>query len=303
MDQKYLLKSITRLALVLMVLCFFSVLADDYAKHLPKIPGQYIDLGSHRLHYRCEGRGSPTIVVDNGIAGSATQWYEVQSQLSKKFRTCVYDRAGYVWSEPGPAPRTTRQIAEELKALLLASDETGPYVIVGHSFGGFTAMRMAEIFASDIAGLVLVDSSTPDVLFDETLQRDHLINPIAEGAATGNDSVPQTSLEMARFLNSRRKALFVQMDEISNFQDSARQVAQTDALRNLPLLILARDPSVDAQNRLREQRWREAQRNLAKLSNISEFHLAKGSDHFIHLRKPFWLANKIAEFATAAIQP
>ena len=113
--------------LLLVIVILFTpatVSGQDYSKGLPRIPGQFVDVGTHRLHYRCEGQGRPTLVIDNGIAGSAAQWYGVQALLAERFRTCVYDRAGYVWSEPGPAPRTTAQIASELRSLLAEQRRT-----------------------------------------------------------------------------------------------------------------------------------------------------------------------------------
>ena len=290
--------------LAVLYLLFASVAyGHDYAKNLPSIPGKFVDLGTHKLHYRCEGTGQPTLVIDNGIAGSAAEWYRVQGLLAKHYRTCVYDRAGYVWSEPGPAPRTTKQIAGELKSLLENSGEAGPFVFVGHSFGGFTAMRMASLMAGDVLGVVLVDSSSPEVFFTAETQQQPIVNPIAAGAATGNDGVPTTPQEMARFLNSRRKALFVQMDEIANFELSASQVIDEQALRELPMLVVARDAAGDSGQSMeqvdRETEWRRAQLRITSLSSASRFALATGSDHFIHLRKPNWLANEIESFVTS----
>ena len=280
-----------------------TAFAQDYAKDLPLIPGKFVDIGTHKLHYRCEGTGRPTLVIDNGIAGSAADWYRVQGLLASRYRTCVYDRAGYVWSEPGPAPRTTTQIASELKSLLENSGEPGPFVFIGHSFGGFTALRMASVMAEQVAGLVLVDSSSPNVFFEYDKQQGPIVNPIAAGAATGTDGVPSNPQEMARFLNSRRKALFVQMDEIANFRVSAKQVIDEQALRNLPMLVVARDvqAAADSTQENREAEWRRAQQQITALSKASEFVLAEGSDHFIHLRKPNWLAGRIDSFVAGLL--
>ncbi|MGR8947329.1 MAG: alpha/beta fold hydrolase [Gammaproteobacteria bacterium] len=273
---------------------------EDYSKGLPQIPGEFADVGTHRLHHLCTGDGTPTIVIDNGIAGSATEWYDVQEQLATRFRTCVYDRAGYAWSEPGPAPRTTAQIADELQSLLEVKGENGPFVFVGHSFGGFTAIRMASLLPAKSLGVVLVDSSSPEISFDHALPHGHIVNPIAVGAASGTDKVPSTPREMARFLNSRRKALFVQMDEIANFKVSAKQISAAGPLKNLPMLIVARDSAVEAMTDMesahREAEWRQAQEKLSQLSANGQLTIAEGSDHFIHLRKPQWLASEIENF-------
>src|SRR5258708_33550245 len=73
-----------------------------------------------------------------------------------------YGRGGYGWSEPGPEPRTSLQIAKELKALLDAAGETGPYVMVGPSFGGFNVRVFTGLYPADVAGVVLVDASHED---------------------------------------------------------------------------------------------------------------------------------------------
>lgn len=288
-------KIINPLFLLGVLVYCFAVSANDYSQDLPLIPGEFVDVGTHRLHHRCIGKGRPTVVVDNGIAGSATEWYGIQSALATHYRVCVYDRAGYVWSEPGPSPRTTRQIANELQTLISESGESAPFVFIGHSFGGFTAMRMAVIMQERVVGIVLVDSSSPGVFFNHARPSEILRNPIAVGAATGNDKVPSTPEEMARFLNSRRKALFVQMDEISNFETSAQQVTDFANLTKLPMLVVARDQN-SQQLGARDEVWRQAQIKLSQISQQGELLIAEGSDHFIHLRKPAWLAEKIKAF-------
>lgn len=82
--------------------------------------------------------------------------------LSKQTQVCAYDRAGYGWSEPGPAPRTTDQIVGELFDLLVEAAIPSPYVLVGHSFGGYNAQYFAKVYPRLTAGMVLVDSSHPE---------------------------------------------------------------------------------------------------------------------------------------------
>jgi pimeloyl-ACP methyl ester carboxylesterase len=77
-------------------------------------------------------------------------------------RVCVYDRAGFGWSDPGPFPRTASRIADELRVLLDRSGEKPPYVLVGHSFGGLVMRIFAKRYADVAAGLVLVDPAQPE---------------------------------------------------------------------------------------------------------------------------------------------
>jgi pimeloyl-ACP methyl ester carboxylesterase len=86
----------------------------------------------------------------------------VQPEVAKFARVCSYDRAGYGWSDSGPEPRSSLQIAHELKQLLEAAGEKGPYVLVGHSMGGYDIRVYTGQYPNDVAGMVLVDASHED---------------------------------------------------------------------------------------------------------------------------------------------
>ena len=81
-------------------------------------PGQFVDVGGHRLHLWCIGSGPPTVVFESGLGGGAFDWGYVQPSVARSRRACTYDRAGYGYSELGPRPRSSRQIANELFTLL-----------------------------------------------------------------------------------------------------------------------------------------------------------------------------------------
>jgi hypothetical protein len=56
---------------------------------------QMVDVGGHRLHIRCTGRGEPTVVIDTGVGDLALRWHGIQDRLAEASRVCTYDRAGY----------------------------------------------------------------------------------------------------------------------------------------------------------------------------------------------------------------
>jgi pimeloyl-ACP methyl ester carboxylesterase len=120
-------------------------------------PGRLIDLGGHRLHLHCTGRGSPTVVVETGFDEFATDWTLVQRAVETSTRVCTYDRAGYGWSDAGPLPRTFAQIGLELHDALRKAGEVPPFVLVGHSFGGGVVRQYALTYRADVAGIVFVD--------------------------------------------------------------------------------------------------------------------------------------------------
>ncbi len=124
-------------------------------------PGVLIDIGGHQLHVRCIGPEvvGPTVILEAGAGDYSTAWSAVQEILSSAVRTCAYDRGGWGWSETGPRPRTMTQEAFELNALLEAANLPGPYVLVGHSYGGLLVRRYTERYGDDIVAVVLVDAT------------------------------------------------------------------------------------------------------------------------------------------------
>jgi pimeloyl-ACP methyl ester carboxylesterase len=124
-------------------------------------PGQLIDVGGHRLHLSATGEG-PVVVFDAALGGSSISWTLVTPHVTPFARVCVYDRAGFGWSDAGPMPRTAGRIADELRLLLDRSGEKPPYVLVGHSFGGLVMRIFAKRYRDVSAGLVLVDPAQPE---------------------------------------------------------------------------------------------------------------------------------------------
>jgi pimeloyl-ACP methyl ester carboxylesterase len=124
-------------------------------------PGQLVDAGGVRLNLYCMGSGSPTVVFDSGWEDWAPAWSKVQPQIARWARACSYDRAGAGFSEPGPMPRTSLRIAEELHTALHNAGIGGPYILVASAFGGDNMRVFADRYMPEIAGLVMVDAD-PD---------------------------------------------------------------------------------------------------------------------------------------------
>src|SRR5580692_5539882 len=128
----------------------------------PEPIGKLVDLGTHKLHVNCTGRGSPTVVVENGLGDFSFDWVLVQTRVTRFARICTYDRAGYAWSEPGPKPRTFAQLNLELRDALKKLGETGPFVLVGHSFGGPVVRNFAATYPKLVAGIVFLDAASEE---------------------------------------------------------------------------------------------------------------------------------------------
>jgi hypothetical protein len=122
------------LGIVIVSLLWNSGMNQQPSGSQPAPIGRLVDLGGHRLHVNCAGKGSPTVILEGGFEEFSFDWVLVQSAVARFTRVCSYDRAGYAWSDSGPKPRTFLQINMELHDMLAKLDERSPYVLVGHSF-------------------------------------------------------------------------------------------------------------------------------------------------------------------------
>jgi pimeloyl-ACP methyl ester carboxylesterase len=125
-------------------------------------PGRSYDVGGRELYLDCRGSGSPTVVLENGLGEVTVSWARVVAQVQATTRVCAYDRAGQGWSQDPTSPQDGIAAARDLHSLLRVAGEHGPYLLVGHSIGGTFAMNYAAEYPRQVAGMVLLDSSSPE---------------------------------------------------------------------------------------------------------------------------------------------
>ena len=118
-------------------------------------PGRKIDL-------ICMGQGSPTVILTAGLGNWAETWRKVQPAVARKTRVCGWDRPGYGFSSPSPDPQDVAHTTADLEAALKVAGVRGPYILVGHSLGGYESLLFADRHPHEVVGLVLVDPSVPD---------------------------------------------------------------------------------------------------------------------------------------------
>jgi len=263
-------------------------LADRNHEKL-NIQGKFINLGQHRMYIDCRGESEPTVLVDVGLGDASINWLPVMKGIQGDSRICLYDRAGYGWSDSGPGYRTTAQIAQELHALLELAKIPGPYIVVGHSFGGFTARYFATAYPDETAGAILVDSSHPDQI---TRLADLDKYDTKKEIIVSRRALPPKNLTPLQkkwyYLNSTRKATFTLMDELKHFETSAQQVSDAGDFPDIPLAVLTRGksllPVIDGKSL--EQEWIEMQAELASLSPQAWQVIVEDSGHNIYVDKP-----------------
>jgi pimeloyl-ACP methyl ester carboxylesterase len=131
------------------------------------------ELRGRGIRYVYQGEGIPTVVVDQGQGLSIERsfersepfgWTKVFKEIQKSAKILMHDRAGLGSSVLAPGPRTSLEMVDDLRGVLVAAEARPPYVLVGHSIGGFNVRLFAGKYPNDVVGVVLVDSSHPDQL-------------------------------------------------------------------------------------------------------------------------------------------
>lgn len=269
--------------------------ADSELQQVWKPPGELIKVGHHRLHINCQGdkNNMPTVIIDSGLGGFSLEWQSLQTSLSKQYKICSYDRAGYGWSDPGPFPRTTKKIVTELKTLMQRANLTPPYILVGHSFGGYNMMYFSKVYPEEVVGLILIDSSHPDQanwfpsVFPDHPQSWRRARFISTPKLPTN--YPYEYKNIAYHLMSAKKARNALRYESMNFEISGKQVLSLGQLTDIPLVVLTRGERAWPQTATGEQletTWLRLQNQLARMSKKSSHVMANFSGHFIHLDQP-----------------
>jgi len=235
----------------------FQAIATYIDKRNYPAPGQMIDLDGYRLHLYCSGEGNPTVILEAGQPLGVSSWAWVQPELAKTMRVCVYDRAGLGWSDPAPAntPRDGEQMARELHTLLQNAGTPGPYVLVGHSFGGLVTRIFAGAYPGEIVGLVWVEALHPDNfprkgLPESTLQglppeSTTFIPPMARlgvmrlvAFLTPDPNLPAQQQAEYRAMFAAAKFWDSIVATEQNFPAINAQARGVDSLGNIPLMIV-----------------------------------------------------------------
>ena len=148
------------LGLVLIVLVYGSVKQSSYDSDVEdNYPptGKFSDIGNNKIHYSYDDGGDITFVMIAGLGETINTWSSIEQQLKDRGRVFMYDRSGLGHSENGILPRSVDNMANELQAVLKNESIPGPYILIGHSAGGFLARYFAKKYPDKVVGLFLID--------------------------------------------------------------------------------------------------------------------------------------------------
>jgi pimeloyl-ACP methyl ester carboxylesterase len=251
-----------------------------------------VQVGKRTLRYICLGSGTPTVIIDQGQGLSIERgfdrptplgWAKICKTISHSTQVVMHDRAGLGSSDPDVGPRTSADMVNDLRTTLRAAKVSPPYVLVGHSIGGFTVRLFAGGYPDEVAGVVLVDSCHPD-----QFTRFASIVP------------PETPDDSATLRILRNGPSAASTTEGIDFRACAEQVREVPTIGAKPLVVVSQSPQALAPPSIpltvwEKQRivWQELQTDLTNLSRRSVHLTAVSAGHMIQLEEPDLVSNAI----------
>ncbi len=309
---------VTLILAALLVGGLYQNISETRERRFHPMPGQLVDVGGYKMHIYCTGQGSPTVILDAGMGDSFISWHKVQPEIAKLTRVCSYDRPGIGYSDSSPRPSTSKDFAQELHTLLHNAGVPPPYVVVGHSMGGFDVRLFASLYRSEVVGMVLVDSSHPEQQkrlppelndLDATWVREQQLFEFTMPFGIprflgfcGNDAA-------VRAVECNFHSVRESVAELKAISESAAQTATTGLLGDVPLVVLSHDPDMpqpdlpDDLVKPANDAWQQMQQELAHLSTTGKQVIAKNSGHYIQLDRPDLVIEAVHSVVDQARQP
>ncbi|MFK8079599.1 MAG: alpha/beta fold hydrolase [Granulosicoccus sp.] len=256
-------------------------------------PGEKVTIDEFRLHVSCLGSGQTTVLFEAGLGGSSMEWIPIQEQIAERARACVYDRAGYAWSDPSPHPSDAQSLSREADIMLDRIGADGPLLLVGHSFGGFVIRELALLRKAEMIGMILVDASHEDQL--PRLEKLVGKNMMPRGTSffvsppKPPESLPEDLQRKIQAFSRMRKTYVALHSEMQFFRESASQVRRDRVVVDYPVTVVSRGQDLYTLQELGEQKtaiWEDLQKDLATLSSQSTRIVATQNGHHVHTENP-----------------
>ena len=251
----------------------YETVAAAASSNPPPSTGRTYTVAGHSLYLNCVGSGSPTVVLFNGHQERTPSWGWVQPAVALETQVCAFDRAGEGWSGDGVGSQDAHELSDDVHGLLAAAHVPGPYVVAGHSVGGTYALAYAMDFPSDVAGVALIDSSTPYQFdlpdypgFYALWRRVGATLPslaragIARLSLGRGSSLPDDARRSAQLFAASPRELRADRVEFAELRTVFEQTKELRSLGEKPLYVLTAGTGSQAG-------WARAQAKLAALSS------------------------------------
>jgi pimeloyl-ACP methyl ester carboxylesterase len=275
------------LGLLMAGLVYEQIAEQSYMK-THKAPGQRFQVGDHQLHIHCTGSGSPTVVLEAGLGESSYSmagW--IAPAVAQMTRVCVYDRAGYGWSEATSGAQDGIAVTTDLHTLLEQAQEKGPYVLAGHSTGGVYSRVFAARYPDQVAGMVLLDSQPNEAFtrlpdypafyswFSPVTKLFPYLAQVGIGRLlffSSQTGLPKAANEGEIVSLSSVHHYRAQRDEVAGIPAALTQAQSLQSLGNKPLIVVT--APIDAQ-----KGWLELQAEMTNLSTNSVQRVIPNATH------------------------
>lgn len=302
----------------------YQLIAEKKDRERFPPPGELVDVDGHKMHIYCQGEGSPTLVIEQGLNNASVSWWFVNQRLAERTRTCAYDRLGLGWSDPVDELTPAAMVASNLHQLLMKAGIDDDLILVGWSAGGIYVRAFYHRYPDQVKGMVLVDSAHeqqasrlpgypgPHLETGRTRLLGHLA-PFGLLRLTGfyESGVAQLPIgeegkALTLALLNQSYALRTQANEIDSILEDQVDGQPPKPLGDLPLTVISRGKPVSDDEPLpagvtvelvRQQQvvWNDMQREIASLSSRSKQVIARASGHSVHVDDPDLLVKEVLE--------
>ena len=228
----------------------------------------------HSMFLECSGdaRPGPTVILATGRGlGSYEAWSLVQARITPFARVCSFDPLGYGKSDHVPGGHPVDEVAANMHDLFIAGHLNGPYILVGASLGGVLIRRYEQLYPSEVAGFVFVDSA-----HEEMEWRDAKVSQSFDPSWNDSQYLTQNGLLPA-------EQRFAWRDDVPFIVLERTDLPPCSAFPGL----------TQAQCDRINQAWHDMQVDLSRRSKFGELRPIAGSGHAMQQQKPEAIAQAI----------
>ena len=156
--MKRVLKIVVGSLLVLLLgLVLLGLAKPDHAGIPAGVGGQMVSIDGVNIRYLQKGQGRDLLLI-HGTPASLEEWQPVFDRWASKYRVTAYDRPGHGYSGP-PLGETGIDYNAHIARRLMEELHLHDVLVVGHSYGGAVALKLAADDNSPATAFLIVAST------------------------------------------------------------------------------------------------------------------------------------------------